>query len=61
LLRFAEARFTVHNANLVSPMLSASQQLRSQIQNLRRTPDLPLPRLLSGQVKSQRKNINYIP
>jgi type I restriction enzyme S subunit len=35
---------------LVSPMLSASQQLRSQIQNLRQTRDLLLPRLLSGQV-----------
>jgi type I restriction enzyme S subunit len=41
------ARFT----KLVSPMLSVSQQLRSQIQNLRRTRGLLLPRLLSGQVE----------
>src|ERR1019366_4143200 len=40
------AQFT----KLVSPMLMACQQLRSQIQNLRRTRDLLLPRLLSGQV-----------
>ncbi len=40
------ARFT----KLVSPMLSVSQQLRSQIQNLRRTRDLLLPRLLAVQV-----------
>ena len=40
------ARFT----KLVSPMLTVSQQLRSQIQNLRRTRDLLLPRLLSGQI-----------
>jgi type I restriction enzyme S subunit len=40
------ARFT----KLVSPMLTVCQQLRSQIQNLRRTRDLLLPRLLSGQV-----------
>ena len=37
-------------AKLVTPMLSVSQQLRSQIQNLRRTRDLLLPRLLSGRV-----------
>jgi len=35
---------------LVSPMLAMSQELRAQIQNLRRTRDLLLPRLLSGQV-----------
>jgi type I restriction enzyme, S subunit len=34
----------------VSPMLGMSQKLRSQIQNLRRTRDLLLPRLLSGQI-----------
>ncbi len=39
-------RFT----KLISPMLAMSQQLRSTIQNLRRTRDLLLPRLLSGQV-----------
>lgn len=41
------ARFT----KLVLPMLSVSQQLRSQIQNLRRTRDLLLLRLLSGQIE----------
>ncbi len=41
------ARFS----KLVSPMLTVCQQLRSQIQNLRRTRDLLLPRLLSGQVE----------
>ena len=40
------ARFT----KLVSPMLTVCQQLRSQTQNLRRTRDLLLPRLLSGQI-----------
>ena len=39
-------RFTT----LVSPMLATSQQLRAKNQNLRRTRDLLLPRLLSGQV-----------
>ena len=34
----------------VSPMLLVSQQLRLQIQNLRRTRDLLLPRLLSGHL-----------
>jgi type I restriction enzyme S subunit len=38
------ARFT----KLVSPMLTVCQQLRLQIQNLRRTRDLLLPRLVSG-------------
>jgi len=42
--RKAISRFT----KLVSPMLTVCQQLRSQIQNLRRTRDLLLPRLLSG-------------
>jgi type I restriction enzyme S subunit len=42
------ARFT----KLISPFLSVSQQLRSQIQNLRRTRDLLLPRLLSGHGNS---------
>jgi type I restriction enzyme S subunit len=37
-------RFT----KLVSPMLTVCQQLRFQIQNLRRTRDLLLPQLLSG-------------
>ena len=41
------ARFS----KLVSPMLTVCQRLRSQIQNLRRTRDLLLPRLLSGQVE----------
>ncbi len=36
--------------NLVSPMLAECQQLRSKIQNLHRTRDLLLPRLLSGQM-----------
>jgi type I restriction enzyme S subunit len=39
-------RFT----NIVSPMLMMSQQLRARIQNLRRTRDLLLPRLICGQV-----------
>ena len=36
---------------LVAPMLAMSEQLRAKIQNLRRTRDLLLPRLLSGQVE----------
>lgn len=40
------ARFS----KLVSPMLTVCQQLRSQIRNLRKTRDLLLPRLLSGQI-----------
>jgi type I restriction enzyme S subunit len=40
------ARFT----KLVSPMLTVCQQLRSQIQNLRRTRDLLLPKLISGEI-----------
>lgn len=35
---------------LVAPMLSLSEQLRSKTQTLRRTRDLLLPRLLSGQI-----------
>jgi type I restriction enzyme S subunit len=35
---------------LVQPMIRQSQLLQRQIQNLRRTRDLLLPRLLSGQV-----------
>ena len=35
---------------LATPMLEESQLLRAKIQNLRRTRDLLLPRLLSGQV-----------
>ena len=35
---------------LVAPMIRKSQLLQRQIQNLRRTRDLLLPRLLSGQV-----------
>ena len=46
------ARFS----KLVSPMLTVCQQLRSQIQNLRRTRDLLLPRLLSGQVELNLKS-----
>ena len=40
------ARFSA----LVAPLLTANQQLRAKIQNLRRTRDLLLPRLLSGQI-----------
>jgi type I restriction enzyme S subunit len=36
---------------LVEPMILKSQLLQRQIQNLRRTRDLLLPRLLSGQVE----------
>ena len=36
---------------LVAPMIRKSQILQRQIQNLRRTRDLLLPRLLSGQVE----------
>jgi type I restriction enzyme, S subunit len=43
----AVERFTNH----VAPMLSATEQLRATIQNLRRTRDILLPRLLSGQVE----------
>jgi type I restriction enzyme S subunit len=39
-------QFTTRTA----PMLAASDQLRLKIQNLRRTRDLLLPRLLSGQI-----------
>jgi len=35
---------------VVSPILMTSESLRFQIQNLRRTRDLLLPRLLSGQI-----------
>jgi len=35
---------------LVAPLLSLSEQLRSKSQTLRRTRDLLLPRLLSGQI-----------
>jgi type I restriction enzyme S subunit len=46
-------RFT----KLVSPMLAMSQRLRVKIQNLRRTRDLLLPRLLSGEIQvSNKKN-----
>jgi type I restriction enzyme S subunit len=34
----------------VAPMIRQSQILQHQIQNLRRTRDLLLPRLLSGQI-----------
>jgi type I restriction enzyme S subunit len=37
-------------SKLVSPMLVMSGHLRAKIQNLRRTRDLLLPRLLSGQM-----------
>jgi type I restriction enzyme S subunit len=36
---------------LVGPMISQSQVLQRQIQNLRRTRDLLLPRLMSGQME----------
>ena len=45
--------YIVTLTKLVSPMLTLCQQLRSQIQNLRRTRGLRLPRLLSGQVNLQ--------
>ncbi len=45
--RETTARFSI----LVSPILTMCQQLRSQIQTLRHTRDLLLPRLLSGQVE----------
>jgi len=45
-----DRRIISHFTKLVSPMLADCQQLRSQIQNLRRTRDLLLPRLLSGQI-----------
>jgi type I restriction enzyme S subunit len=35
---------------LVAPMFLMSQQLHTKIQNLRRTRDLLLSRLLSGQI-----------
>lgn len=35
---------------IAEPMLASSQKLRMQIQTLRRTRDLLLPRLLSGQI-----------
>ena len=38
------------NHRLVEPMFSEILSLSRQIQNLRRTRDLLLPRLLSGQV-----------
>jgi type I restriction enzyme S subunit len=37
-------------SSVVAPMFILSQQLRAKTQNLRRTRDLLLPRLLSGQV-----------
>ncbi|MCE7965096.1 MAG: restriction endonuclease subunit S [Nitrospira sp.] len=37
-------------SSVVAPMLLLSQQLRGKTQNLRRTRDLLLPRLLSGQI-----------
>jgi type I restriction enzyme S subunit len=44
--RAAVEQFTNH----VAPMLAASEKLRSKVQYLRRTRDLLLPRLLSGQI-----------
>lgn len=38
-------------ASLIQPMLVAQEALRKVNRNLRRTRDLLLPRLLSGQVK----------
>ena len=37
-------------ASFISPMLAIQETLRKSIRNLRRTRDLLLPRLLSGQV-----------
>ncbi|MEO7299325.1 MAG: restriction endonuclease subunit S [Verrucomicrobiota bacterium] len=43
---------TAHRfASLIQPMLVAQEALRKAIRNLRRTRDLLLPRLLSGQVE----------
>jgi hypothetical protein len=42
-------------AALAEPMIRCMAQLYYQFQNLRRTRDLPLPRLLSGQVKLNMK------
>jgi type I restriction enzyme, S subunit len=39
-----------HFTAISSPMLSLAQRLRSQVSNLRRTRDLLLPRLMSGQL-----------
>lgn len=39
-----------HFTNQVAPMLTACEQLRVKVLNLRRTRDLLLPRLLSGQI-----------
>jgi type I restriction enzyme S subunit len=36
---------------IASPMLKLAEQLRRNVQNLRRTRDLLLPRLLSGQIE----------
>ncbi len=46
------------STKLVSPMFSASQELRSQIQNLRRTRDLLLPRVLSGEVEVAEREVS---
>ena len=37
-------------SNLFAPAIAQQQALVSQIQNLRRTRDLLLPRLISGQI-----------
>jgi len=42
-------------ASLIQPMLVAQEALRKVIRNLRRTRDLLLPRLLSGQVNPKEK------
>jgi type I restriction enzyme S subunit len=39
-----------HFARLTDPMFEQVHVLQRQIQNLRRTRDLMLPRLLSGQI-----------
>ncbi|MEY2428186.1 MAG: hypothetical protein QOJ40_1071 [Verrucomicrobiota bacterium] len=39
------------NDTLEKRLRSAADQLRAEVQNLRRTRDLLLPRLLSGQVE----------
>jgi type I restriction enzyme, S subunit len=46
------AQFT----KIIAPMLAMSQQLRAENQILRRTRDLLLPRLLSGQVNLEGSN-----
>ncbi len=50
-LRAAAARLLKSSQRIVTPITDAVRLLTCQIQNLRRTRDLLLPRLLSGQVE----------